>query len=145
MLLATTLTGGTPTSAPTVAPKHRSPSTIPIPAPIPASIPVPITAFRWHLATVTAYTAGPASTGKQPGDPGYGITFSGAAQGIIQANMPQMGRLGVVSLAGFSVQDGSGQTKVVLRLDEAHNPLNDYVRIPVVLTAVGTAYPHGAG
>ena len=68
-----------------------------------------------------------------------------AAQGIVQANMPQVGRLGAVSLAAFSVQDGSGQAKVVLRLDEAHNPLNDYVRIPVVLTVVGTAYPHGAG
>lgn len=27
---------------------------------------------------VTAYTAGPESTGKKPGDPGYGITASGA-------------------------------------------------------------------
>lgn len=28
--------------------------------------------------TVTAYTAGPESTGKEPGDPAYGITASGA-------------------------------------------------------------------
>ncbi|MEM3434288.1 MAG: 3D domain-containing protein, partial [Candidatus Methanomethyliaceae archaeon] len=29
----------------------------------------------------TAYTAGPESTGKKPGDPGYGITASGFAVG----------------------------------------------------------------
>lgn len=28
--------------------------------------------------TLTAYTAGPESTGKRPGDPGYGITASGS-------------------------------------------------------------------
>lgn len=38
---------------------------------------IPADKFRWHRATVTAYTAGPASTGKTPGDPGYDITFSG--------------------------------------------------------------------
>jgi len=38
---------------------------------------VPKSAFRWHEAVVTAYTAGPESTGKRPGEPGYGITFSG--------------------------------------------------------------------
>lgn len=27
--------------------------------------------------TATGYTAGPESTGKRPGDPGYGVTFSG--------------------------------------------------------------------
>lgn len=30
-----------------------------------------------HTFTVTAYTAGPESTGKSPGDKGYGITASG--------------------------------------------------------------------
>jgi 3D (Asp-Asp-Asp) domain-containing protein len=40
-------------------------------------IPVPRSGFRWHEAVVTAYTAGPASTGKRPGDPGYGLTFVG--------------------------------------------------------------------
>lgn len=38
------------------------------------------TADRTFLGnfTLTAYTAGPESTGKRPGDPGYGITASGA-------------------------------------------------------------------
>jgi 3D (Asp-Asp-Asp) domain-containing protein len=31
----------------------------------------------WQTFEVTAYTAGPESTGKQPGDEGYGITASG--------------------------------------------------------------------
>jgi 3D (Asp-Asp-Asp) domain-containing protein len=31
----------------------------------------------WHMFEVTAYTAGEESTGKQPGDAGYGITASG--------------------------------------------------------------------
>jgi 3D (Asp-Asp-Asp) domain-containing protein len=32
---------------------------------------------EWQTFEVTAYTAGPESTGKQPGDDGYGITASG--------------------------------------------------------------------
>lgn len=32
---------------------------------------------RRQVFTVTAYTAGPESTGKRPGDPAYGITASG--------------------------------------------------------------------
>jgi 3D (Asp-Asp-Asp) domain-containing protein len=34
-------------------------------------------ASTWQTFEVTAYTAGPESTGKQPGDTGYGITASG--------------------------------------------------------------------
>ena len=30
---------------------------------------------------VTAYTSGPESTGKSPGDPGYGVTASGTTAG----------------------------------------------------------------
>jgi 3D (Asp-Asp-Asp) domain-containing protein len=32
---------------------------------------------EWQTFEVTAYTAGPESTGKSPGDAGYGITASG--------------------------------------------------------------------
>lgn len=41
---------------------------------------------------VTAYTAGPESTGKRPGDPGYGITASGAPvrEGHTLACPPEM-------------------------------------------------------
>jgi 3D (Asp-Asp-Asp) domain-containing protein len=38
-----------------------------------AEVPAP----EWQTFEVTAYTAGPESTGKRPGDTGYGITASG--------------------------------------------------------------------
>ncbi|ANF96096.1 G5 and 3D domain-containing protein [Paenibacillus bovis] len=39
----------------------------------------PVTSYRYELAAeLTAYTAGIESTGKQPGDAGYGVTASGA-------------------------------------------------------------------
>jgi 3D (Asp-Asp-Asp) domain-containing protein len=42
-------------------------------APEPIEAPAP----EWITYEVTAYTAGPESTGKRPGDEGYGITTSG--------------------------------------------------------------------
>jgi 3D (Asp-Asp-Asp) domain-containing protein len=44
------------------------------PEPVVVEAPAP----EWQTFEVTAYTAGPESTGKQPGDEGYGITASGA-------------------------------------------------------------------
>jgi 3D (Asp-Asp-Asp) domain-containing protein len=43
------------------------------PEPIVVEAPQP----EWQTFEVTSYTAGPESTGKQPGDVGYGITASG--------------------------------------------------------------------
>lgn len=45
----------------------------PEPEPVVVEAPEP----EWHTFEVTAYTAGPESTGKRPGDNGYGITASG--------------------------------------------------------------------
>jgi 3D (Asp-Asp-Asp) domain-containing protein len=49
------------------------------PEPVIVKAPEPL----WQTFEVTAYTAGPESTGKQPGDTGYGITASGEH---VQAN-----------------------------------------------------------
>ncbi len=68
------------TTKPRAQPTQADYLPLPITATQPAAgqfIPVPRSAFRWHTALVTAYTAGPKSTGKRLGDPGYGITFSG--------------------------------------------------------------------
>jgi 3D (Asp-Asp-Asp) domain-containing protein len=48
------------------------------PEPVEVVAPQPVVAEPlWHTFEVTAYTAGEESTGKQPGDDGYGITASG--------------------------------------------------------------------
>jgi 3D (Asp-Asp-Asp) domain-containing protein len=48
------------------------------PEPIVEEAPAPVVAEPlWQTFEVTAYTAGEESTGKQPGDDGYGITASG--------------------------------------------------------------------
>lgn len=46
----------------------------------PKEKPVQVSSTKQEAKTfeVTAYTAGPESTGKRPGDPGYGVTASGA-------------------------------------------------------------------
>jgi 3D (Asp-Asp-Asp) domain-containing protein len=47
---------------------------------------------EWQTFEVTAYTSGPESTGKSPGDPAYGITASGepVQEGITVACPPSM-------------------------------------------------------
>jgi 3D (Asp-Asp-Asp) domain-containing protein len=48
------------------------------PEPVEVVAPQPVVAEPlWHTFEVTAYTAGYESTGKRPGDDGYGITASG--------------------------------------------------------------------
>jgi 3D (Asp-Asp-Asp) domain-containing protein len=51
---------------------HEMPAVL-APEPIVVEAPAP----KWITFEVTAYTAGSESTGKQPGDKGYGITASG--------------------------------------------------------------------
>jgi 3D (Asp-Asp-Asp) domain-containing protein len=47
---------------------------------------------EWQTFEITAYTAGPESTGKRPGDDGYGITASGesVSEGITSACPPSL-------------------------------------------------------
>lgn len=67
--------------------------------------------------TLTAYTAGPESTGKSPGDPGYGITASGAEvqTGVTIAADPRVIPMGTkVFIEGVGtrvVQDIGGAIK----------------------------------
>lgn len=55
-------------------------------APVEPEVPV------WASYEVTAYTAGPESTGKHPGDKGYGVTTSGehVREGITAACPPSL-------------------------------------------------------
>lgn len=67
------------------------------PADAPRAVTVPASAWRWMRVEATAYTSGPESTGKRPGDPGYGVTYSGvpARAGVVAVD-PEVIPLGSV-------------------------------------------------
>ncbi len=77
----------------------------------------------------TAYTAGFESTGKNPGDPGYGVTASGkhVAHGIVAVD-PEVIPLGTklfVQGYGMSVAADRGSAIVGNRIDLYHESLDD--------------------
>lgn len=58
---------------------------------------IPADGIRWRTMTATAYTAGRESTGKAPGDAGYGVTASGlpARPGVVAVD-PSVIPLGTI-------------------------------------------------
>jgi 3D (Asp-Asp-Asp) domain-containing protein len=69
---------------------------------------------EWQTFEVTSYTSGPESTGKSPGDAGYGITTSGehVREGITVACPPSMAfgtRLEIEGIGERVCTDRGGQ------------------------------------
>ncbi|GIM45090.1 hypothetical protein DNHGIG_06390 [Collibacillus ludicampi] len=87
-------------------------------------------------ATLTAYTAGPESTGKRPGDPGYGITASGTTvmDGRTIAVDPEQIPLGskvYIEGIGFRVAEDTGGAIKGNRIDVYMSNLNDAIQFGV--------------
>ncbi len=112
----------TPTPKPTATPK-------PTPKPTPKSLPESElmsrggSEFRYSTVldmTAYAYTAGVESTGKNPGDPGYGITASGmsAQRGVVAVD-PSVIRLG--SRLYIESYDGSWSYGYAIAADTGKN------------------------
>lgn len=78
--------------------------------------------------TITAYTAGPESTGKRPGDPGYGITASGTRvqEGRTIAVDPELIPIGskvYIAGIGYRIAEDTG---AAIRGEHIDLFLNDY-------------------
>jgi 3D (Asp-Asp-Asp) domain-containing protein len=87
-------------------------------------------------ATLTAYTAGPESTGKQPGDPGYGITASGTTvmDGRTIAVDPEQIPLGskvYIEGIGFRVAEDTGGAIKGNRIDVYMSNLDEAIHFGV--------------
>jgi len=86
---------------------------------------IPKNRLNWDSRSLqveaTAYTRGPESTGKQPGDPDYGITFSGlpAAPGVcaVDPTVIPLGSILFVPEYGYAVALDTGGAIKGTRID----------------------------
>lgn len=86
--------------------------------------------------TLTAYTAGPESTGKSPGHPAYGITSSGAKvrEGVTVAVDPKVIPTGsriYIEGIGYRVAQDTGSAIKGKRIDVFINDLDEALRFGV--------------
>lgn len=88
--------------------------------------------FPSHKVTATGYTAGTESTGKQPGDPTYGITYSGVKvrRGLVSTvaadtHIFPIGTLLFIPGYGYGIVADTGSAIHGYKLDLYYNSVKD--------------------